>query len=70
MKQNGIVHFEVIRIRIGKLHPLDQNRDGVDAAETYPPAAAWGTDGWTFTTLKDAETRFGSLVRMPAKVSV
>src|ERR1700746_2504069 len=48
----------------------DGHLNGVDATAMYPPLSAWGTDGWTFGTLREAETRFSTLARMPAKVSV
>jgi hypothetical protein len=33
----------------------------IEPAETYPSSSQWGTKGWTYTTLKDAETAFTAL---------
>jgi hypothetical protein len=35
--------------------------------ETYPPSSAWGSDGWTFRTLEEAETRLELVGRCPLR---
>jgi hypothetical protein len=57
----GAVHYEVVLIRMRREAVLP-NGAVLPAAEAYPPSSSWGTRGWTFTTLADAQARFRSLV--------
>ena len=52
--------FEVI---IVQQHPAETicGRN-YPARESMPPSEAWGTAGWTCTTLDDAESKFRALV--------
>lgn len=33
----------------------------IEPAETYPSSSQWGTKGWTYTNIKDAEAKFSAL---------
>jgi hypothetical protein len=52
--------FEVIVIGRHDGYELGGNK--IEPAETFPSPEQWGTRGWTYTTLLDAETRFASLI--------
>lgn len=49
-------HYEVIVVQRERAY----SRFGMDypAAERYPESEAWGTSGWTYNRLEDAELRF------------
>lgn len=41
----------------------------IEPAETYPCSSQWGTMGWTYRTLMEAEKRFGKLINGEIKVT-
>lgn len=51
--------FEVIRVRRRK--GFEINGRAVQAAEVYPAATAWGTDGWTVLSRDAAFAKFEEL---------
>lgn len=51
--------YEVIRIREGK--EWSAFGKTYPAAEIYPSSEQWGTYGWTYSCLADAERRFRKL---------
>ena len=51
--------FEVIRISRHSGYELAGAK--IAPAETYPGSSQWGINGWTYTTLADAEKKFKSL---------
>lgn len=55
-----VQHFDAHTFQSGKSHP---DREG------YPSSEQWGTAGWTYNTLADAEVRFRKLVDASQKVS-
>jgi hypothetical protein len=59
----GSVHWEVVVLeeRPAKAMPAGF----VPAHEAYPAPSAWGVSAWTYTTLADAQRRFGSLPACP-----
>jgi hypothetical protein len=67
-RHSGVVRYEVIRLTIHKDQVWPDGRR-TPAHEGYPPATAWGTRGWTFMRLKDAEAWMEGLVaaQMPAR---
>ena len=50
------VRYEVVKI--GKHNGYYLGGSKLEAAETYPGGSLWGIQGWTTTTLEDAEVRF------------
>lgn len=56
------IHWEVVVLAH---RPADSWPDGRETPprEAYPASEDWGTHGWTFTTLPDAETRYAKVVR-------
>jgi len=56
-------HWEVVRITQNPERLLYGRM--VEAHEAFPPAEAWGTNGWTYTTLEDARAKFDSLTTKP-----
>lgn len=58
------VNYEVIRIQShgdGKIPNGDGTFREVEAGETYPKANSWGRNGWTFSSLPEAQERFFQL---------
>lgn len=53
-------HWEVVRIRLQGEKSL--HGQTLEAGEYYPSPKDWGTDGWTFNTLEEAQTKFAQLV--------
>jgi hypothetical protein len=51
--------FEVVRIRQNKERIMAGQT--IPACESMPPSTRWGTDGWTYNTIEDAETRLANL---------
>lgn len=65
--KDGHEHFEVVRVKVRKPNPNYPNPDGADLAEGYPASEDWGTLGFTYRTLTEAETRAARLyaARLP-----
>lgn len=58
------VSYEVIRIQThedGRIPNGDGTFREIEAGETYPKAHHWGRDGWTFSSLVEAQERFSQL---------
>lgn len=55
LKEDTLVGYELIKIRKNIEHMIA----GVNYApsESYPGEKSWGTEGWTFKTLKEAKER-------------
>ena len=56
-------HFEVIKVQS---HGAGERTFGgktvqIEAGESYPTAARWGTEGWTYTDLDEAHAKFMQL---------
>ena len=60
--KEGAVHYEVIRI----VHQQARETATVSyqAKEVYPTSKSWGTRGWTFKTLPEAQAKMQSLIRL------
>jgi len=56
-------HWEVVRITQNPERLLYGRM--IEAHEAFPPAEAWGTHGWTYTTLEDARAKFDLLTTKP-----
>lgn len=58
-------HYEVIVVQQHEA----SHRFGKDfeAAEGYPRSEMWGTAGWTYNTIEDAEYRFRTLLDAASK---
>jgi hypothetical protein len=48
--------YEVVKI--GKHSGYYLGGSKLEPAETYPGGSLWGIQGWTYTTLEEAENRF------------
>jgi hypothetical protein len=59
--REGAVHYEVVRLQIRAAH-LDPQGHLVPAHEAYPPSSTWGSRGWTFKTLSEAQAKYTSLL--------
>src|SRR6266496_1443893 len=59
--RSGSACYEVIRIRQREGFEIDGRF--VEAAEVYPKAEAWGTDGFTFTDKGAALAKLGEISR-------
>jgi hypothetical protein len=59
--KEGAVHYEVVRLQIRAEHrsPIGTL---VPAHQEYPPSSSWGTRGWTFKTLPEAQAKYRSLL--------
>jgi hypothetical protein len=56
--------YEVIRIQThgdGKIPNGDGTFREIEAGETYPKAHHWGREGWTFSSLVEAQRRLSEL---------
>lgn len=56
--------YEVIRIQThgdGQIPNGDGTFRKIEAGETYPKAHQWGREGWTFSSLVEAQQRFFEL---------
>ena len=54
-------HWEVVRIRVKPERLLHGRR--VEEGEAYPSPEDWGTYGWTYTTLEEAQAKFAELTK-------
>lgn len=54
-------HFEVIKI--GSHNGYELGGTYIEPAETYPSDGQWGTAGWTYLALEEAEKKFKYLLR-------
>jgi hypothetical protein len=59
-RHGAMVRFEVVRIRPQPAHTWPDGRTSPER-ETYPGASRWGSDGWTCTTLAEAQQLLGAL---------
>jgi hypothetical protein len=57
----GSVHWEVVRLHWER-ERVGPNGALFPAGERYPTGNDWGTDGWTYTSLADAEWRYRDLL--------
>lgn len=48
------ISWEVVRLRVAKAHLRDKDQS---PKEAYPPHATWGTRGWTYRTLEQAQVK-------------
>lgn len=57
---SDFVSWEVVVIRVNPVHPMDNTAqlEGWTHVESLPSSETWGTYGWTFTNLQEAEKRF------------
>jgi hypothetical protein len=65
-KTGKVVRYEVVRIRISPAHTWP-NGDVSPERETYPGSAAWGHDGFTCFTLREAEALLAELASRRAE---
>ena len=56
-----IIAYETVRIR--KHNGFTVRDIEVEPAETYPPNSTWGKDGFSYTTLNEAEIKMKSLLK-------
>jgi len=57
-------------VAIGRHDDYEMAGVKIEAAESYPGNEQWGTKGWTYTTLYDAELRYERLLgRLAAETS-
>ena len=54
-------HYEVVKI--SKHNGYNMGGAYIEAAETYPGNSLWGIQGWTCTTLEQAEKHFQKLLK-------
>lgn len=59
--KDGVCHYEAVRIDQGPPHHLSTTDQEYDLVENYPSSEEWGYSGWTYKTLKEAETRFDTI---------
>lgn len=57
-------HYEVIVVQHFKDRSFPDGRV-VPAGEGYPSSEQWGTAGWTYNSLPEAEVRFNKLLNNP-----
>jgi hypothetical protein len=53
----GSVHWEVVHLRRRQAETVPSGNQ-IPPHDAYPHTESWGTNGWTYTTLPDAEERF------------
>lgn len=59
LTKSGRMSYEVMKVQTQK---LDNSFTGRKAGEEFLPSSSqWGTYGWTYNSLKDAEAHFKSL---------
>ena len=61
--QPGAEHYEVVRLSWQEAGYAPSGAY-VPAHERYPGSSAWGTRGWTFKTLPEAQAKMQSLIRL------
>lgn len=61
-------HYEVIVVQQKPARTFP-NGDSVPERECYPSSEQWGTAGWTYNSLADAEVRFRKLLDAEQKVT-
>lgn len=64
--QQGDDHWEVVKIRIKKLYRTCSNESslidqGFLSREYYPCSEEWGSYGWTYISLEEAQTKYETL---------
>jgi hypothetical protein len=52
-----ITSYEVVILRAQRPHPQDRTAAGWDRVESYPSSEEWGSRGWTYVGLAEAEKR-------------
>ena len=57
--QSVVTRYEVIVIKSHDGYEIAGNKR--PAGEVYPSSTQWGTQGWTFVDLQDAENKFKKL---------
>jgi len=57
--QSVVTRYEVIVIKSHDGYEIAGNK--IPAGEVYPSSTQWGTQGWTFVDLQDAENKFKKL---------
>ena len=66
MKGREAEHFEVIKIGGHDGYTIKDKATAKDVevppSETYPSSEAWGSAGWTFLSLPEAEAKFQELL--------
>lgn len=55
------IHYEVIKIAIGKPNPMFDKNPEYDFIEIYPSSESWGTNGFTCFTLERAKEKLEEL---------
>jgi hypothetical protein len=58
-KDSVLKKYEVIVIKTHDGYEIGGNK--IPPSEIYPSSTQWGTLGWTFDSLHDAETKYKSL---------
>ena len=62
--KTGSTHFECVLIRkTAKSRVLPSGSTIKAGSEIYPAASDWGSSGWTFKDLNQAEVKFNELVQ-------